>query len=82
MVVCDVKGQSVNIPLLPQEADVELVLLQLFAGERHDLVEGPLQEMIPPDQQPAGDQTFITVFLAPLLLNSYYPDMNSQLCVQ
>ena len=45
-----------DIPLLAQEADVELVLLQLFAGERHDLVEGPLQEMVPPYQQPREDQ--------------------------
>lgn len=39
-------------PLLPDEADVELAALQVFAGVAHDLVEGILEQMITADDQP------------------------------
>lgn len=45
------------LPLLSQESDVEFVPLQLFAGVRHHLVEGSLQQVFSPDQQPAPTST-------------------------
>ena len=45
------EGQ-VGSPLLSQEGDVELVPLQLLAGVGHHLVEGALQQVVPPHNQP------------------------------
>lgn len=46
--------QQVVSPLLSQESHVEFVPLQLFARVRHHLVEGALQQMFSPDEQPGG----------------------------
>ena len=41
-----------RVPLLSYEGDVELVPLQLLAGVGHHLVEGALQQVVPPHNQP------------------------------
>lgn len=46
--------QQVVSPLLSQESHVEFVPLQLFARVRHHLVEGALQQVFSPDEQPGG----------------------------
>ena len=43
-------------PFLSDEGDVELVPLELLAGVGHDLVERPLQQIVPANHQPEKQQ--------------------------